>query len=98
MEARTRAVTYCSFADETGCLGVVVLEGVLGVVDAARMCHALGVNPGGEMLVASCDELSPDVEPRVFSAMWDNRNRLISGDEARRLFEAKSLREWEADA
>ena len=96
--AEARAVTYCSFAEPGKCLGVVVLTGELDVVTSAQLAWKLGINPGGQMMAASCKETDPDVPTEIFEAMWVNRDRLIPGDEARELFEAKSIREFEEEA
>lgn len=96
--AEVRAVTYCSFAEPGVCLGVVVLTGDLSVVAAAQLAWELGINPGGQMMAAPCKENDPDVPRDIFEAMWANRNRVISPDEARRLFEAKSIREFEEES
>ncbi len=39
--------TYCSFADDDKCRGVVVLKGKLDPVQAAVRAHALKLSPGG---------------------------------------------------
>lgn len=88
-----RSLTYCSFADDTHCLGVVILEGALDPLQAARRAGELGVNPGGELLSVSCTDEEPDVPAEIFEAMAANTNRLIPVDEARLLFRTRSLRE-----
>jgi len=93
-----RAVTYCSFAtDEAGCLGVCILEGSLDPVAASKMAWGLKINPGGQLMAISCQETDEDVPLSIFEAMWANRGRLISGAEARDLFEAKSVRELDEE-
>jgi len=92
-----RALTYCSFADDDGCKGVVILEGALDPVQAAIRAHALGVNPGGELLAVPCNDEEPDVPADVFAAMAANVHRLIPAAEARVLFKTRSLGEWEAN-
>lgn len=92
-----RALTYCSFADDDGCKGVVILEGALDPVQAAIRAHALGVNPGGELLAIPCNDEEPDVPAHLFEAMAANAHRLIPVDEARVLFEALSIGEYEAN-
>lgn len=92
-----RAVTYCSFANEGTCLGVCILNGSLGPVEASRMAHSLSINPGGELLVVACQETDEDIPLKIFEAMWENRDRLIPVSEARILFEAKSIREFEQE-
>ena len=88
-----RALTYCSFADDTRCLGVVILEGAFDPLQAARRAGELGVNPGGELLAVSCNDEEPDVPADIFEAMAANVHRLIPVDEARLLFRTRSLRE-----
>ena len=93
-ESAVRKVTYCSFAVKDGCLGVCILDGELNAVQAAVATHSLGINPGdGELFVVSCKETDEDVPQEIFQAMWDNRNRLITPDDARALFDAQSLKE-----
>jgi hypothetical protein len=94
-----RVVTYCSFVDKVEgsneCVGICILEGHLDAVQAAKKAWALGVNPGGEMLAMACHETDSDVPPHVFEAMWEQRHRLLHYSEARELFEARTIREWQ---
>ncbi len=92
-----RAFTYCSFADDSGCLGIVILVGAFTPAGASVCTHALGLNPGGELVAVSCNENEPDVPPHIFEAMAANVHRLIPVDEARVLFGARSIREHEAN-
>lgn len=92
-----KALTYCSFADLPGCLGVVILEGELDPVQAARKAQHLGINPGGQLAAVSCTDADPDVPQHIFAAMAANVNRLISPEEARQLFEAKTVWEHRAE-
>jgi len=92
-----RSLTYCSFASDDRCLGVVILEGAFDPLQAARRAHALGVNPGGELLAVPCNDEEPDVPPDMFEVMAANVHRLIPVDEARRLFRSRSIREFEAN-
>lgn len=92
-----RSLTYCSFAQDTRCLGVLILEGHLDTVTAARTAWALRLNPGGQLLAVPCSETDADVPPKIFEAMWENRGRLMQAHEARELFEAKSIRELQAE-
>jgi hypothetical protein len=69
--------TYCSFADDDGFLGGVIVE-ASNVVEAAIVASMLGINPGGEVLGAPC----PSVPPERF------RNRLLSLDDLNALDEA----------
>jgi hypothetical protein len=91
-----RSVTYCSFADPGKCLGIVILEGNIGVIEAARKAHRLNINPGGEVVAVFCKESDNDIPKEIFEAMWNNQNRLIPVDEAKVLFDAVSRREYEA--
>lgn len=63
---------WLSFAEESGFLGVVVIQGY-GIVDAVSRSHALGVNPGGEVQGWLLPEHVPPAE---------FRNRLLSKAEA----------------
>jgi hypothetical protein len=95
-----RALTYVSFAstgDNQRCLGVVILEGEVDVITASVQTYAQGINPGGEVLAVSCRDTDKDVPDDIFEAMWANRNRLIPSEEARVLFDARSLRELDAE-
>lgn len=84
-------LTYCSFAtDEEGCRGVLILEGHLDPIEASLTASAMRMNPGGEMVAIKVPEDLEEIE--VYAA---NRNRLMTGAEARELFQAKSIREWE---
>lgn len=88
-----RSITYCSFANSNGCLGVVILDGDLDVIEAAKEAHRLNLNPGGQVLAVSCSETDSDVPGWLFEAMWNNKNRLITSDEARVLFDAIPIKE-----
>ena len=90
-----RKITYCSFATEEKSLGVVILDSELDIINASLVCHALGINPGGQMIAMSCSENDSDVPPQIFEAMWNNCNRLISKEEAKDLFDAISIKEAE---
>jgi hypothetical protein len=59
-ESRRRVLSlwWCSFASETGFLGVAVVEAV-GDRAARRKCRALGIDPGGEMLACPTTEDTP---------------------------------------
>jgi hypothetical protein len=92
-----RALTYCSFADDTRCLGIVILEGALDPLQAAKRAGELGVNPGGELLAVSCNDEEPDVPMHLFDLMAANTHRLIPVEEARVLFKARSIRAWQAN-
>ena len=88
-----RALTYCSFADDHGCRGVVVLEGALDPLQAARRAGELGINPGGELLAVPLHEDEPDVSAQTFEVLAANTHRLIPAAEARVLFKTRSIRE-----
>ena len=89
-----RALTYCSFADGTGCKGIVILEGALDPLQAAVRACELGVNPGGELLAFPLNDQEPDVPAELFATMAANVHRLISVAEGRVLFKARSLGEY----
>ena len=92
------AVTYCSYAtDEDGCLGVCILEGDLNPVQAALKAKELGISPGGQLLAVACNRKDPEMPPEEFAIMEANINRLIPPEEARTLFEAKSIKEFEIE-
>jgi len=83
-------LTYCSFADDERCRGVVILDGYLDPVMAALQARFLGINPGGQLLVF---EIPEDLEG--IDVYFANRNRLLTADEARTLFDGMTLSEWE---
>lgn len=89
-----RAVTYISFALPRKCLGILILEGELLEDAAAIEARRLNLNPGGQVLAIPCKETDGDVPREIFEAMWNNRNRLIPEMEARVLFEAAAISEW----
>jgi hypothetical protein len=90
-----RSVTYCSYAVPGKCLGILILEGELDVIEAAKEAHRLKLSPGGSLLAVSCKETDGDLPPGAFEAMWANRNRLIPDVEARVLFDGASVEEWD---
>jgi hypothetical protein len=89
-----RSITYCSFAGSEGCRGIIVCHGDVGVIEAAKRAHRLGINPGGEIMCLCCREGKTPKE--IFEAMWNNVDRLIPVEEAKVLFDAVSKREYEA--
>lgn len=93
-----RSVTYCSYAVPERCLGILILEGNLDVIEAAKEAHRLKLSPGGQLLAVSCKETDEDLPPGAFEAMWANRNRLIPEAEARVLFDGASVDDWEGTA
>lgn len=100
--AEARVVTWCSFVQGDGeserCVGIVLLTGEFDAVGAALRATALGVNPGGELWAVIARESDGDIPAGQFEAYWCNRDRLITPDDAKQLFEdTKSLREHEAD-
>jgi hypothetical protein len=97
MTESTRAVTYCSFATDECCPGVCILDGILDPVAAAITAHTLGINLGGQLVAMPCYESDSDIPPDIFEIMWINRNRLISAEEAKGLFEAKSVHEFDTE-
>lgn len=92
-----KSLTYCSFADLSGCRGVIILEGALHPYQAAALAQGMGIHPGGQVASASCNETDEDVPAELFAVMAANVNRLISPEEARTLFGAKTIREHRAD-
>ena len=50
---------WMSFADEFGFKGVVIIQ-ALDVVEAARLTHKMGINPGGEIM---CFSFPPGLVP-----------------------------------
>jgi hypothetical protein len=93
--SEVRAVTYVSFAIPRRSLGVLILKGELNVSEAILEANRLKLNPGGQVIAVSCKETDTDVPKELFEAMWSNRNRLIPEVEARILFEAASIRDWD---
>lgn len=83
-------LTYCSFATEAGCLGVLVLDGELTPRQASAAAWLLGQNPGGELLAIP---VPSDVSEAHYAILLANRGRLITTEEAARLFGAKRVAE-----
>lgn len=81
---------YVSFADEVF-RGVVVIK-AHGITDAVRLCHALNINPGGQvMCVPMPDEILAQV-PET------DRTRLLTRADVQRIWpDAKSIREHEEE-
>lgn len=90
-------LTYCSFADDDRCRGIVVLDGWLDPIAASVECHARGINPGGELMTIEVPEYLEQDAPDEWEFFLDNRNRLIDADEIKHRFGGKSLRELEAN-
>jgi hypothetical protein len=82
---------YVSFADKVF-HGVVILK-AHGITDAIRLCHALNINPGGQvMCVLIPDEIIAQV-PET------DRTRLLTKVDVQRIWpDAKSIREHEEEA
>lgn len=95
-----RKLTYCSFANETKCLGVLILEGSLDPVEAAKIARAKNLTPEGrgQLIAMPCTETDSDVPPKLFEAMWENRDKLLTGYEARELFDARTVEELDAES
>jgi len=74
---------------------VIVFQGKLDVIEAAKKAHRLGINPGGEVVAIPVEE-GHNVPTDIFEAMWNNVDRLIPVEEARVLFQAMSRKEYEA--
>ena len=89
-----RSLTYCSFADDDRCRGIVILRGELLPRAAWVRAHALGLNPGGELVALPVHEGDPDIPPGMFETMAANVNRLVPFEEARTLFDAVRLGDW----
>jgi hypothetical protein len=49
---------HLSFADDTGFLGVTIIQ-ARGMITAVQLSHALGVNPGGEVQANTVDLCVP---------------------------------------
>jgi hypothetical protein len=71
---------WISFASETaGCLGVAIVE-ANSLTGAVKEATRRGINPGGQAAVFEC----PTAHDRQMA--WPYRNRLLSRDEAVRIF------------
>lgn len=92
-----RKLTYCSFATREKCLGVLLIEGDLNEVQAAYIAHAYKRNPGGELITMIITETDGDLPNGMFDIMWANKDRLIPPEEARTLFDAKSIAELDKE-
>lgn len=89
-------LTYCSFANDDRCLGVVILEGACDNPGLVAVCtRALGLNPGGELL---CFVFPDDAPEREYLRHYENRGRLLTPAEARELLAGCSLGELERDS
>jgi hypothetical protein len=81
---------WVSFADEVF-RGAVVIQ-AHGVTDAATKCHALNINPGGQVMALP---MPPEILAQVPESY---RNRLLTKAEVKELWpDAKSLREYEEE-
>lgn len=77
---------WLSFADASRphgeqLLGVCIVHAV-GMVNAVRAAHALGINPGGEVRGIPIDE---SAAARLSFDLAEHENRLIPPDEAKAL-------------
>lgn len=91
-------LTYCSFVNSSACLGylnattVVILEGHHAPLDAANLALELNlIGDTGQFISLPI----PEELEELYAA---HVNRPISAEEARLLFEAKSIREWDDEA
>ena len=86
-------VTYCSFADDSKCLGLLVLPGHHGPMSARSCATVLGLNPGGQLVALPIDTSGEDV-PRSVAQSLERAAQapcLLSPEEAVALFEACSI-------
>lgn len=79
-------IWWLSFADESGCLGVCIVEAP-GFIDAVVKAHHLKINPGGEVAGFEVPNDAYEAQPKF-------RDRLIPLAELEEEFGAKSIREW----
>lgn len=86
-------ITWCSFADNDRCRGILILDGALDPVEACTAAHATGQNPGGSVFSFSVALRDFPESERV--AVLDNIGRLITAERARELFDVQPLREFE---
>jgi hypothetical protein len=91
-------MVYCSFANSERCLGICIIECATdNPLTVSLITHAMGLNPGGELLcMAVPEEELPAEEVAVYRA---NMGRLIPKEEAVALLEAfgaRSIRDHEA--
>lgn len=86
-------LTWCSFADDERCRGVLILDGALDPIEACKLAHATGQNPGGNVLAAP---IALRQFPKSEQAtVLENVGKLLTAERARELFDGQSLREWE---
>jgi hypothetical protein len=90
-----RKLTYCSFADDDRCLGILILEGHLSPAAARGRADSFGLDPGGELVALPVFENDPKLPPDMFETMASNVNRLIPVELAIPLFDAIKLGDWE---
>lgn len=78
-------LTYVSYALPERCAGVVVIEGLHDALEAARIINKNGWRPseGGQIYAVHVPD---DIRESEYRPLYENRNRLISGAEAEKLF------------
>lgn len=92
-----RSLTWCSWADEGGFRGALILEGSHDVIEARIVASNYGPSPGGQMVAFAFDEAEAP-SPAAFEDAWANRGRYLTAEEARTIGRAKSIREWDREA
>jgi hypothetical protein len=93
VQREPRGYTYCSFVQAGKCVGACILEGAFDAIQASKVSWRLGINPGGELMVITFRETDPDIPPDLLEAMLANVGRFVPVEEARELFQAKTMRE-----
>lgn len=85
MRGERIALTYVSYALPDRCVGVVVIEGLHDVTEAVVIINKNGWRPreGGQVYAVHVPD---DIREAEYRPLYENRNRLISGTEAEKLF------------
>jgi hypothetical protein len=79
---------WLSFVSEADVfLGLAIVEGG-SETEAVLRAHQLGIHPGGQLM-------GFEVPPEYRATCEPHQDRSLTADEARALFEAKPIREWE---
>lgn len=71
---------WCSFADESGNLGVAVVR-ARGPLDSITRCNTLKINPGGEVMFFELP-LDKDTPQQIHDELIKKADRLLDKQEA----------------
>jgi len=82
-------MTSISFGEEDRALGLLLIEGQHDAQTAARLAHFLNMNPGGAVVV---QHMPLDLPEEKYQLVRKNRNRLLTEEEAKKLFGGESIK------